>query len=387
MREAMWSGAVNATPRQTQTEGRKGAATRGGTRILGPLAASSRAAGLGSLAERFETLAAWLDDDLQALESALGEARAERREEPFDTLARRAARHLLDQPGKRVRPLCVLLASRLGEVPPASRAVRDLAAAAELAHAATLLHDDVIDLGDERRGASTARVLYGNPASVLGGDHVLVDALRRVDRAGVPGAMTELIDVIDRMVAAEALQLERRGAADLCEPEEAQIAWRRVADGKTGALFAWALRAGGRAANLPDAAVERLGAFGALLGEAFQLADDALDLDGDPALTGKDAFADLREGKPTWPIAFAVARDPSLGAALREVAQQPPHAVEPATLLALRDRILRTGAVPATWRQAEAAAERAVALLQEFPNGPARDALVAVVRAAARRSH
>ncbi len=376
MREAMWSGAVNA-PTVRPPSGR----------VLGPLAESSRAAGLPALADRFEDLAAWLDDDLQALERAIGEARAVRDGEPVDTLARRAARHLLAQPGKRVRPLCVLLAARLGGGVFPAAAVRDLAAAAELAHAATLLHDDVIDLGDERRGASTARVLYGNPASVLGGDHVLVEALRRVDRAGVPGTMTELIEVIDRMVAAEALQLERRGAADLCEAEEEADAWRRVADGKTGALFAWALRAGGRAAGLLDDAVDRLGAFGALLGEAFQLADDALDLDGDPRKTGKDAFADLREGKPTWPIAYAVARELGLGAALRSVAQRPPHAVPSGELTALRDRVIASGAVPATRRQAADVAERAVQALADFPPSPARDALCAVVRAAANRDH
>lgn len=351
--------------------------------VLGQLAASSRGAGLDALARRFDALGAWLADDLAALESALSDTGALR-----DTLARRAAHHLLAQPGKRIRPLCVLLAARVGgaqDLQLRASAVRHLAVGAELAHAATLMHDDVIDLGDERRGASTARVLFGNPASVLGGDHLLVAALRHVDRARQPQALSELIGVIDEMVAAEALQIERRLVTNPGDAAEAERAWRAVAAGKTGALFAWALRSGGRIGGLDDADVARLGRFGMLLGEAFQLADDALDLDGDPAVTGKDALLDVREGKPTWPIAVALARDPTLALALHELAARPKDAVGVVVSVALADRIRATGAVQATWQRAAEVAAEAVTLLDNLPPNDATAALAAVVKAAARR--
>src|SRR5690606_25678383 len=185
--------------------------------------------------------------------------------------------------------------------------VRDLAVACELVHAATLLHDDVIDEGTERRGAPAARVIYGNSASVLAGDALFTEALRLVGRAGVPGLLDELLTVIAEMVDAEALQLERRGRLDL-----SREAYLRVIRGKTATLFRWALRAGGGAAGLGAGQVDALGEAGASLGLAFQLTDDLLDLDGDPAVTGKDALADLRQGKVTWPVILACEREPDL---------------------------------------------------------------------------
>ena len=356
---------------------------------LGSLAESSRAAGLDDLAQRFASLAEWLGGDLAALETGLAEAGVD-----ASTAARQAAQHLLQQPGKRIRPLVVLLAGRLNladgdaahQRSGTQAQLRDLAVAAELAHAATLLHDDVIDQGDDRRGAPTARVLVGNAASVLGGDHLLVEALRRVDRAGVPGTMTELIEVIDQMVDAEALQLARRRSLDdalAFEAEAALRVWTQVARGKTGALFRWAMRAGGRATQQPADVVDQLGEFGAALGEAFQLADDALDIAGDPARTGKPALADVKEGKPTWPLVVAVQRDPSIAAALRALAAAPQ--LDEASADALRQRILATGAVDATWQRAQAVAAQASATLRGCCAGPACEALVAVVEAAAHR--
>ena len=381
------SGSLPSSGAATSADGVEGGFISG--HALGSLAESSRAAGLDDLAQRFAALADWLGGDLAALEQALAEAGVD-----ASTRARRAAQHLLHQPGKRIRPLVVLLAGRLARTDvadptptaPAQAQLRDLAIAAELAHAATLLHDDVIDQGDDRRGAPTARVLVGNAASVLGGDHLLVEALRRVDRAAVPGAMTELIEVIDQMVEAEALQLGRRGALDdalAFEADAALEAWTHVARGKTGALFRWAMRAGGRAAQQPPEVIDQLGAFGAALGEAFQLADDALDIAGDPARTGKPALTDVREGKPTWPLVVAVERDPSIAADLRALAATPRF--DAAEADALRRRILATGAVEATWQRAQAVAAQATATLRGCCAGPACEALVAVVEAAAQR--
>ncbi|MFO0001365.1 MAG: polyprenyl synthetase family protein, partial [bacterium] len=108
--------------------------------------------------------------------------------------------------------MCVALASRVGTG--FSQTARDLAVAAELVHNATLLHDDVVDLGDRRRGAPAARVLYGNAASIYAGDWLLVEALMRVRRAGMPDLLDKALGVLAEMLAAEALQLARRGRVD-----------------------------------------------------------------------------------------------------------------------------------------------------------------------------
>ncbi|HET6343308.1 MAG TPA: polyprenyl synthetase family protein, partial [Myxococcota bacterium] len=272
--------------------------------VLTPLATVSSREGIEPLAARLLDLRAWLGDDLASLEDAL-----QRLEEtsPGGGLpgqrVRRAAQHLLGLPGKRIRPLCVLLAARLGgRVMDAG--LRDLAVACELVHAATLLHDDVIDDSRERRGAPAARVLFGNSASILAGDHLLVEALRLVQGTGHGALLSDLLDVIARMVAAEALQLERRGSF---QPDRG--IYLEVIRGKTAALFGWGLRAGGTVAGLSADALAALEQVGLSLGMAFQLVDDVLDLEGDPQVTGKEALVDVREGKLTWPVILASERD------------------------------------------------------------------------------
>ena len=163
-----------------------------------------------TVSHRLSEMNQWLADDLADLDHRLGSVVAD----PHADLAWSAAQYLLERPGKRVRPLCVLLAAEMVNQP-FDENVRRVAVAAELVHAATLLHDDVIDQGFERRGQPTARTVFGNAASVLGGDHLLLEALKRVH--GLPHAiMAELLDVISGMVSAEAIQLEMRNR---CEPD------------------------------------------------------------------------------------------------------------------------------------------------------------------------
>ncbi len=342
--------------------------------VLEPLTAVARTHGLIDVATRLDRVRVWLESDLDDLNDALAETRANGVD-----LGRLAARHLLEQPGKRIRPLLVFLTARLGR-PVAGDVVRDLAVAAELAHAATLLHDDVIDQGTERRGAPTARMIFGNSASVLGGDHLLIETLRRVERSGHPTLLRGIIEVIGEMVAAEALQLEVRGRF---VPDEA--VYQRVVAGKTAVLFCWAMRAGATAAQLPEAQIDALSRAGEQLGLAFQLVDDALDLADDPAITGKDTLLDLREGKLTWPLLVACERDAGLVAQLQDVAAHPSMLDDPAHAAALRLRILATGCVDATRRRATEAADQARATLRVLPASAARDALDTVVEAAVER--
>lgn len=348
-----------------------------GDEVLGRLARTTRSHGVDPVATKVEALGAALAADVGDVDRALASMADGRGD-----LAQRAAGHLLAHPGKRIRASCALLSARLGPRPPPA-AIRDVAMAAELVHAATLLHDDVIDEGSERRGVPASRMIYGNSASILGGDHLLVEALRRVERAETPALLSELLATIAEMVSAEALQLERRGdGARLVgeAPSERAAAYLRIAQGKTAALFRWALRAGARVSGVNPVQLVAIGAFGEALGLAFQLVDDALDVDGDPATTGKTALADLREGKLTWPLLVALERDPSIGEALAH----PPESAE--GLAALAERIRATGAAAATRQLAARHVELGLVELNKLPDSPARRAFAALVEGAAGRA-
>jgi len=316
---------------------------------------------------------AWLKDELADLEGEMSPGPG------GHDLAERAANWILARPGKRIRPLCVLLSARLGGRH-MDDTVRDLAVACELVHAATLLHDDVIDMGTERRCAPTARLVYGNSASVLGGDHLLVTALSRVRRTGFPTLLGSLLDVIAQMIAAEAVQLERRGRF---EPD--RDIYMKIVKGKTAALFRWGLEAGGTAGGLHADEVIALGQVGVALGIAFQLVDDILDLHGDPSVTGKDSLVDLAEGKLTWPLILASERDPGLGRTLAAVASDPRAMSDVAFCVELQTRVLQTGAIDDTREEARRHARKARALLEMLPHGSPRTALEAVVQASIAR--
>ena len=288
-------------------------------------------------------------------------------------LAGRAARHLVGAGGKRVRPLLVILSARAAGVPvdclTTRASVTKLAQAAELVHAATLLHDDVLDDGRTRRGIPAARVLWGNAASVLGGDFLLIRALELTAATGVVGALGDLLAAIGRMIDGEALQLQHRGRSDLDA-----AGYLDVVDGKTASLFAWCGRAGARLAGgdvaTADATANALGAYGLHLGRAFQIVDDVLDVQGDPRALGKSVMSDVREGKLTLPVLFALEREPSLRAILDAcLAADADDAGDVAATVA------RTGAAEAARERARQETARAVAALDPLPQTPWSEAL------------
>jgi octaprenyl-diphosphate synthase len=212
-----------------------------------------------------------------------------------------ASQHLVEAGGKRVRPMaCLLMVAACGGDP---RRGVPIAAAAELIHSATLLHDDVIDEGEQRRNRPAARVLWGNLVSVLSGDLLLTRALQLVDGAGVPGTMQDMLATLDRLVCGEVAQLHARGRLDL-----GVEGYFEIVRGKTASLFGFACRSGARLAKREDL-VAVAGQFGEKIGLAFQIVDDVLDLAGDPMEVGKRLGADLAEGKTTLPLALALSRD------------------------------------------------------------------------------
>jgi octaprenyl-diphosphate synthase len=345
-------------------------------RVVEPLRAASTRVGLYELADRLDDVRHLLASDLAALETEL--ARLSRLAENGDNRAKRAAAHLLARPGKRIRPLCVLLGAQLSGLT-IDAVVRDVAVACELVHAATLLHDDVIDEGTERRGAPASRMVYGNSASILAGDYLLVEALERVARAarthGRDRLLHGLLDTIVQMVAAEALQLEQRGRFT-----PSRTAYLEIIDGKTASLFRWALVSAALLADLPDRAFDALAGAGTALGRAFQLVDDVIDLEGEPAAVGKDLLADVAQGKLTWPLIVAAERDPALARQLTLAGDGHPE-----LLTEVVARVRASGAVEETRRFADLHRNQAIDALSALPDCPARRALAVVVDAAVDR--
>jgi octaprenyl-diphosphate synthase len=286
----------------------------------------------------------------------------------------RAATHLVAAGGKRIRALSVLLsAACFGEVP---RAARELAVVAEMVHAATLLHDDVIDDGDERRGHPTSRKIFGNAVSVLAGDLLLTHALDRTARAA-PDAMSDLLVTLRALVDGEIIQLRGRTELDL-----RASTYHSIVRGKTASLFGWAARAGARAAGAEISATQRLGRFGEHLGVAFQLVDDVLDYEGDPRETGKLLLADLYEGKVTLPLALAAAKQPTLAGDIGKV-----RAGDEEAASRVARAVRESGVCDEVRDAAVRATGEAVASLVDVPASPARELLERVaVELTARRA-
>lgn len=343
-----------------------------GNGVLGSLAELAAAQGLTDFAGRLRLAQELARMDLSSLTNELTRVRD-------DSVVERSAHHLLEAGGKRLRSLCLSLCAQLA--PGANlKTVHDLAVAVELVHGATLLHDDVVDLGDTRRGRPTARTVYGNAASIFAGDWLLVDALRRVRRHDLPGTLDGLLSTIDEMIAAEAVQLEGRGR--LRADRDTYFA---VVQGKTAALFRWACGAGARAAGLPGPACAALESFGGHLGLAFQLADDLLDFEGDGAHMGKAPFADLREGKATFPLIVLLERDPSARPLLEPFAR-PDAEPGPDAVGAVLEAMARVRAADACRELARAHVDAAVQqLFSAVEPSPVREALAAVAMAAAYR--
>ncbi|MCC6984480.1 MAG: polyprenyl synthetase family protein [Bauldia sp.] len=221
------------------------------------------------------------------------------------------ATHLISSGGKRIRPMLTIAAADMcgyrGE-----GHVR-LAASVEFMHTATLLHDDVVDESEMRRGKSAARVLWGNSASVLVGDFLLGQAFRMMVEVG----SLEALDILSRAAAiiAEGEVMQLTAAKNLATTEDEYLAVIRA---KTASLFSAAVEVGPVIAGASKAERAAFRSYGVNLGLAFQLIDDALDYGGNPDRLGKDLGGDLREGKITLPLLLAYRRGPDADRAFWE---------------------------------------------------------------------
>ncbi len=208
------------------------------------------------------------------------------------------ARHLINSGGKRLRPMLTIAAAKLCGYQGAGHI--KLAASVEFMHTATLLHDDVVDESDMRRGKKSARILWGNQASVLVGDFLLGQAFKMMVDVGSLPALKILSHASAVIAEGEVMQLA--ASKDMTTTEEEYLA---VIFSKTAALFAAASEIGGVIAGRSDAEQAALRAYGTNIGLAFQLIDDALDYSGEAAMLGKRVGDDFREGKITLPVVLS----------------------------------------------------------------------------------
>jgi len=276
------------------------------------------------------------------------------------------AHYIISAGGKRIRPMLVLLfSSALGFDGPERY---ELAATVEFIHTATLLHDDVVDESDLRRGRKTANALFGNAASVLVGDFVYSRAFQMMVSVNRMRVLDVLADATNVIAEGEVLQL-----MNMHDPDLAVDDYLRVIRFKTAKLFEASARLGAVLADAPRTVEEACAAYGRSLGTAFQLVDDLLDYEGATNQLGKNVGDDLREGKPTLPLLIAMERGTP---AERELVRHAIEQGEVARLAEIVEIVRHTGALAATREAARAETDKARATLDALPPSAARDALL-----------
>lgn len=280
-------------------------------------------------------------------------------------LINQIADHIIASGGKRLRPMLHVLAA--GAAGYRGEHHTKLAAIIEFIHTSTLLHDDVVDESDLRRGRKTANALWGNAASVLVGDFLYSRSFQLMVELDDMRIMRILADTTNTIAEGEVLQLLNIGNADVSE-----AAYLAVIERKTAVLFAAATELGGILGGLPENQIAALRRYGMELGYAFQIADDLLDYTSDAGTLGKNIGDDLAEGKPTLPLIYALEK------ASPEQAQSLRHAVEHGGLDSL-DRIIaaigESGALERTRERALQHADAAREALAILAPSAHRDAL------------
>ncbi len=293
--------------------------------------------------------------------------------------------HVLGSGGKRLRPALVLWAAEIcGYTGPRSIQV---AAAVELLHTATLLHDDVVDASELRRGQPSANARWGNRRAVLAGDFLYARASSMIVEDGDPNILWVFADTIRSMAEGELLQLERSFDAGVTEAH-----YFSVSEHKSAALLSAACEAGSILGGVTRAERRKLAEFGRELGLAFQLRDDALDYDAGEAELGKPAHADIREGKVTLPLLLtlkrcAPAERERIAAVLKSAAGVSGRGEEfsELDLFPAIELVERHRGVIDTVRRAETHVSRAVAAIAAYPDGRAKRDLIGAVHFAVGR--
>ena len=273
--------------------------------------------------------------------------------------------------GKRMRPAVLLMASRLAGYE-GDRSIL-FAAVVEFIHTATLVHDDIIDDADLRRGRLAVHSRWGNDITVLLGDYLYIKSMALALTHDTLDIVRVLCDVTLKMIEGELYQLTKNGDADISEDEHFDIIRR-----KTAYLFGGCAQIGGMLGKVSDDREQVLRDYGFNLGIAFQLVDDLLDYTGDAEAVGKPLGSDLREGKVTLPLIHLLRHDPDgLGSRIvREIIAS--KTVTPEQWADLRRSLKEHASIDYAYRKATEFADRAKKPLYAFPRSSERDALLAL---------
>ena len=292
-------------------------------------------------------------------------------------LIRQVAEYIVQSGGKRLRPALVrFTAGAMGYM---GTHHHELAAVVEFIHTASLLHDDVVDESDLRRGNRTANAIYGNAAAVFVGDFMYSRAFQMMVGVDSMHVMRVLADATNVIAEGEVLQLLNCHNADVVIDD-----YLRVIRYKTAKLFEAAARLGGIVAGADPETETRLAAFGMHLGTAFQLIDDVLDYSADEADTGKHLGDDLAEGKPTLPLIHVMQHGtPEQAALVRGAIEHGGRDDFAAVLAAIQD----SGALAETLRYAQEESKRAIEAISVLPPSNFKDALLQLSDFAVRRKH
>jgi octaprenyl-diphosphate synthase len=290
--------------------------------------------------------------------------------------------HTLSAGGKRLRPALVVLVAHAVQNAFPTRTIHSSAGAAELIHMASLIHDDVVDNAEERRGRPTASAAFGNQISVLVGDYLLAKSIYLAAREGNMDVIRVFSQVTVGLTEGEVLQITACGDADTSEET-----YRKIIGKKTAGFIAGCCEIGAMLAEPSPAALHALTSYGMDLGLAFQIADDLLDYVGDPAVTGKPQCGDLREGKMTLPLILSLAdMTDSERRELLFILQEPEHLTSE-EIAQVQAAILRHDGYARTAAVAQRYVASAQDSLRVLSPSVYRDALHALAQYAVTRTH
>ncbi len=320
----------------------------------------------------YEAIKALVRDDLRAVDREI-----ETRLQSDVALINQMGSYIVHSGGKRLRPVLVLLGSRAFGY--TGNAHIRLAAIVEFIHTATLLHDDVVDASELRRGHTTANTIWGNEASVLVGDFLYSRAFEMMVEVGSMRVMEILAHTTNTIAKGEVMQL-----LNCHDPETTEERYIEVIRNKTAKLFQAGAQLAAVISGQNPQIEEDMAAYGMHLGTAFQLVDDALDYGRDNHELGKNIGDDLAEGKPTLPLIYTLRQGNNRQ---RELIRAAIEEGGLAQMEEVMDAIESTGSITYTARRAEDEASRATAALTAIPDSPYKQALLDLAHFSAHRSH
>jgi len=320
----------------------------------------------------FETLRNLLADDLRAVDALIHSClRSD------VALINQLSNYIVNSGGKRLRPMLLLLSANACRYQGNQHI--NLAAVIEFIHTATLLHDDVVDASQLRRGSMTANAVWGNEASVLVGDFLYSRAFEMMVSANDMRIMEIMSHTTNTIAEGEVMQL-----LNCHDAETTEARYMDVVSRKTARLFEAAARIGAVLGQQAPAVEDALASYGLHLGIAFQLVDDVLDYSASPEDTGKNVGDDLAEGKPTLPLIHAIHKGtPAQASLIRKAIENGGHD----NMQSVCAIIESTGAIPYTAHAAQREADLAIAALEPLPASAYKDALYGLAEFSVNRTY